>query len=220
MIPILVILTAAAILSVLLLIIPVDITCRGEWGEVKYIKARLKWAGGLAALDFAVREGSFNTTLSTGGLTLWRGGKKKKSLPRPGKQKPVKKNNNFSLRKIVELLSEGELFKLGIAFIRRLFGAFRLDVNLSGRYGAGDPALTGLLAGLLALVNGDKIKLNVQPDFTEEVLDLRGALRSRLIPLELLGICLTSLWQKPVRRIWLSVIKTKIKFKKEAVQHV
>lgn len=220
MTPILVILTAAAILLVLLLIMPVDFTCRGEWGEVKYIEARLKWAGGLAVLGFAVREGSFDTTLSTGGLTLWRGGKKKKGLPRPGKQKPSKKNNNFNLRKTAGLLSDGELFKVGIAFLRRLVSAFRLDVKLSGRYGASDPALTGVLAGLLALVNGDKLKLSFQPDFTEEVLDLRGALRSRVIPVELLGICLTLLWQKPVRRIWSSVIKTKIKFKKGAVQHV
>lgn len=217
---ILVILTIVTVLLVFLLFMPFDFAGRGEWGSVKYIEARLKWAGGLAVIGFAVREGSFNTTLSIGGLTLWRGGKKKKSLPRPGKQKPAKKNNDFSLRNIIGLLSDGELFKVGIAFLRRLVRAFRLDIKLSGRYGADDPALTGLLAGLLALINGDKIKLNVQPDFTEAVLDLRGALLSRVIPAELLGICLALLWQKPVRRIWLSTIKSKMRFKKEAVQHV
>ncbi|TEB07806.1 hypothetical protein Psch_01361 [Pelotomaculum schinkii] len=220
MTPILVIMTAAAGMLVLLLIMPFDFTGRGEWGDIKYIEARLKWAGGLAAIGFAVREGSFNTTLSIGGLTLWRGGKKEKSLPRPGKQKTVKKKNDFNLRKTIELLSDGELFKAGIAFLRRLVRAFRLDMKLSGRYGADDPALTGLLAGLVALINGDRIKLKMQPVFTEAVFELRGALRSRVIPAELLGICLTLLWQKPVRRIWLSVIKNKMKFKKEAAQHV
>jgi len=218
--PILVIMTAAAGLLVLLLIMPFDFTGRGEWGDVKYIEARLKWAGGLAAIGFAVREGSLNTTLSIGGLTLWRGGKKEKNIPRPGKQKTVKKKNDYNLRKAIGLMSDGELFKAGIAFLRRLVRAFRLDIKLSGRYGSDDPALTGFLAGLLALINGDKIKLNAQPDFTEAVFELRGALRSRVIPAELLGICLTLFWRKPVRRIWLSVIKNKMRFKKEAAQHV
>jgi len=218
--PILVILTIATVLLVHLLIMPFDFAGRGEWGGVKYFEARLKWAGGLAVIVFTGREGSFITTLSIGGLTLWRGGKKKKSLPSPGKQKSAKGKNDFSLRKIIGLLSDVELFKVGIAFLRRLVRAFRVDIKLSGRYGADDPALTGLLAGLLALINGDKIKLNMQPDFTDAVLDLRGALQSRVIPVELLGICLNLIWQKPVRRIWVSAIKTKIKFKKEEVQHV
>ncbi|MDD4238564.1 MAG: DUF2953 domain-containing protein [Desulfotomaculaceae bacterium] len=220
MTPILVILIIAAVLLVLLLSMPFDFTGRGEWGNVKYIEARLKWAGGLATLGFAVREGSFNAALSIGGLTLWRGGKKEKSLPRTGKQKPAKKKNDFGLRETIGLLSDVELFKVGIAFLRRLVRAFRLDIKLSGRYGADDPALTGLSAGLLAMINGDKIKLNVQPDFSEAVLDLKGVLHSRVIPAELLGICLSLLWQKPVRRIWYSAIKTKMKFKKEEVQHV
>lgn len=213
-------LLAVAVLFVFLLIMPFDLTARGEWGNSKYFEARLKWAGGLAAIGFAVREGSFNTTLSIGGLTLWRGGKKKKSVARPEKQKPAKKENGFSPPKILGLLSDGELFKVGIAFLKRLVRAFRLDIKLSGSYGTDDPALTGILAGLLALINGDKIKLNVQPDFTKAVIDLQGAMRSSVIPAEILGICLNLLWQKPVRRIWLSVIKTKIRFKKEVMQHV
>jgi hypothetical protein len=212
--------TVAAVLLILLMIMPIDFTGRGEWGDVRFVEIRLQWACGLAALGFAVREGSFDTALSIGGLVLWRGGKKKKGSKRPVKQKPDKKNNDFNLRKTIELLSDAELFKAGIVFLRRLIRAFRLDIKLSGRYGADDPALTGLLAGLLALINGDRIKLNVQPDFTEAVLDIRGALQSRVIPAELLGICLALLWQKPVRRIWLSIIKSKIRFKKEAVQHV
>lgn len=224
MTPILVILTAVAALLILLLIIPIDFTGRGEWGDVKFVEIRLQWAGGLAALGFAVREGSFNTALSIVGLVLWRGGKKEKSLTRPVKQKPAKKkakkNNDFNLRKTIGLLQDGELFKAGIAFLRRLIRAFRLDIKLSGRYGADDPALTGLLAGLLALLNGNRIKLSVQPDFTETVLDLRGALQSRVIPAELLGICLALICRKPVRKIWLSAIKSKIRFKKEAVQSV
>lgn len=220
MTPLLILTTAAAVLLILLLIVPFDFEGRGEWGEVKYIKATLKWAGGLVLLGLAVRRASFDTTLSIGGFKLWRGGKKKKSLPHPKKQKTVKKNNDFNLRKTVELLSDGELLKAGIAFLRRLVRALRLDVMLSGRYGTDDPALTGVLAGLLALVNGDKINLSMQPDFAEAVLDLRGTLHSRVIPAELLGICLALLWQKPVRTIWMSAIKTKIRFKKEAVQHV
>lgn len=224
MTPLLVIVTAAAGLLLILLSLPFDFTGRGEWGAVKYIEARLKWAGGLAALGFVVQEGSFDATLRIGGLTVWRGGKKEKSLPRPAKQKTVKKKNDFNLRKTIELWGDGELFKAGIAFLRRLVRAFRLDINLSGRYGADDPALTGLLtgllAGLLALINGDKIKLDMKPDFTEAVLECKGSLRSRIIPAELLGVCLIVLWRKPVRRIWLSVMKNKMKFKREAAQHV
>jgi len=100
--------------------------------------------------------------------------------------------------------------------------ACHLRLQLSGRYGTTDPALTGLAAGLIAALPAEHGSLNVHPDFSGPALELAGKASGRVIPLVMLGLALQLLMAKPVARLWWPGLKsklTKIKLK-EGVQHV
>ncbi|NMA52654.1 MAG: hypothetical protein GX949_06585 [Peptococcaceae bacterium] len=212
----LVILTIAIVLLVLLLLLPIDFTGRGLWGGDKYFEAGLKWAGGLVALSFKV-PGPSPVAFRFIGLTLWRGGNKGKSSPQAKSAKKAKRVINWRWARV---LGNRELFRAGMAFLRRLVKDLRLEVRLDGRYDLGDPALNGVAAGLQAMLGGNQLKLYARPNFTQDGSEFTCCLQGRVIPAEMLALGIIFFWQKPVRRVWLATIKNKISIKKGAIKGV
>lgn len=206
-----------AALAGLLLAVPFGVKVRGKWPD-RFIRARISWGGALAVFNLEARPGEVSPSLAVLGMTVWRG--QGKESPRREKRdkrekgKKVKGRSGFSAREGLRILADRELWGEAVSFLRRVKRALRMEARMEGVYGAEDPALTGMAAGLLGVLSSEKVVLNLQPDFCEEVLDIEGFFSSRFFLGELLGIGLALLWRKPVRRLWVPRLKAKFKFKR------
>lgn len=223
-----VVLIVIAALIVLLLAAPFEARARGEWPG-RLLEVRASWGWLLVAFRLEARPGAVSPALELLGLTVWKGKRRRADSPDRGKKdKPEKQKKDggkpgLSARETLRLLTDRELWREAVSFLRRLVRALRLEARLDGSYGTDDPALTGVLAGLIAALSNEKIALNLRPDFVEEVLDIEGYVRTRFYLGELIVIVLALLWRKPVRRLWLTKVKSRFKFKfkvKEEIQHV
>jgi len=205
----------------LLLLAPIHFDIGGEYAESLRFQGRVRWAGGLLSLEILHREGKFYGALGIFGLEKAisiRGGKKPKS------EENIKSNKLFSQKgdgKSVGNISSFlnlQLFTAVKNVFHRLVRALHLGLILSGTYGFEDPSLTGMAVGLLAALNIDNSSIDLSPDFTRAVVDMRGSFKGWIIPLQILVIGIVFLLMKPVRAIWWPKIKFRKK-QKEAVQY-
>ncbi|MEW6727138.1 hypothetical protein ACP3TJ_09205 [Desulforudis sp. 1088] len=224
---------AAAILTfillpLLLLSVPLTFQARGRFGtEDRSVQCEAAWTGGLVAASIAASGGKPSFTLRLAGLPIpvphgkpGVGVKKKQREPR--KQKHSGKRQGFPLTKTLALLNQSLLSVL-LSYLRKLVRALNLHLELNGVYGTDDPALTGALAGLVAILPRGRLKLDLEPDFTGSVLDVSGTVRARIVPIVILWLTARLLLTGPVRRLWwpkvLKVFKKGQRIK-EVAQHV
>jgi hypothetical protein len=212
---------------ILLLVLPFEIAGQGEWGLEKSYRIKFSWAGNLVAFSLGAQQGLHYQLLTIFGVTLWRGGgndrEKLKKSNSPKKKAAQRGKSSFSLLEAKRMITDRNLLEACKSFLSRMIKAFGVKLKAWGTYCTDDPALTGIMAGLLAAISNDKITLDLEPGFAEDDLDLKGRLNCRFIIAELLGISLTFLWQKQVRKYWWPILKAKFKNKykfKEATQNV
>lgn len=98
----------------------------------------------------------------------------------------------------------------------------RLRLRLSGVYGTDDPALTGLITGLMAALHAEHINLDLDADFSGPVLDIAGETSGRMVPIVILWLTIRLLLAQPVRKLWWAQLKTKFNRRKpkEVAQYV
>jgi hypothetical protein len=136
----------------------------------------------------------------------------------PGKKKPrTEKGGGGSSVNIASFINRDLFVAIKVAF-RQLVRALHFDLNLSGTYGFEDPSLTGFTVGVISAANRGSRSIDLNPDFTREVVDMRGGIRGWVIPLQIMAICIVFLFRKPVRAMWWPKIKFKKK-QKEAVRY-
>jgi hypothetical protein len=218
-----VLLTTLGVLLILLLVLPFEITGQGEWGIKKVYQIRITWAGSLLSFNLEAQQGLSYPVLTIFGVTLWRGSGKSGDKPKKSRQekkKEAKQNKQgFSLRKAKRMLTDRDLISTSKSFLGNMIKVSGLEFKAWGTYYTDDPALTGIIAGFLAAINKDKIILDLEPDFSDDNLDIKARISGRFMIVKVIAISLTFLWQKPVRYYWLSAIKAKFRFK-EVAHHV
>lgn len=110
---------------------------------------------------------------------------------KPKKRKP--KRNRQSLRRVLSV--DGFVGRL-LTLIRRIVSAIHIEqLSVQARLGLGDPADTGQLWGVIGPVTGllsipKATRINIEPDFFNEVLEFQSDGRLRVIPLRLIGLFL------------------------------
>jgi len=85
----------------------------------------------------------------------------------------------------------------------RLLGTLHIRGQLRGRLGLEDPADTAELWGRLQAAQALSprgFRLDVEPGFVEEELDLEGALSAWLVPIHVAGVAIALLFTKPIRQ--------------------
>lgn len=120
-----------------------------------------------------------------------------------GKKKDKVKNGIDFLRMGPDITG---LIKDIIKFLGRHGRVARLE--LWGRIGTGDPALTGTLTGLIEALKGvlaqsfSSARVEVQPEFGEEKLELAGVFGVEIRLIQLFVLIFVILWKLPKRKIW------------------
>jgi len=202
---------------------PIHFDIWGEYADSVSFQGRVRWAGGLLGFEILRREGNFHWTLGIFGLKKSKPETAEKKTPKNEKnpkseKRQAQKGRDKSIGNIASFLNL-QLFKAVKDVFHKLVGALHLDLNLSGTYGFDDPSLTGVTVGFIAALDRGSSSIDLTPDFSREVVDVRGSIKGWIIPLQILAICVVFLLMKPVRAIWWPRIKFRKK-QKEAVQYV
>ena len=202
-------------LLLLILFAPIHFNFKGEYSHNLNFQGRVGWAGGLLSLEMIRSEGSIYLVLGLLSLRKTIPARERKT---PIRTKPLKEKRRInSIGDILSVINR-QLFTAVKVVFSKLVRALHLGLNISGTYGFDDPALTGVSMGVIAVLNRGGSSMDLKPDFTGEVVDIRGTIRGWFFPLQILAIGVAFLLKKPVRLIWWSKIKFKRK-QKEAVQY-
>jgi hypothetical protein len=196
------------------------------------LEARVAWGWRLltVALSIKGRETSFSLRLAGIPFPVPRekpeavGAKEfKKKIKKKIKKKTGRKEkkNRFNFSVATAILNR-KFLEAVWGYCQRLIQSFRLRLRLSGVYGTDDPALTGLIAGLIAALHAGHINLNLEADFSGPTLDLTGETSGRIVPAVILWFTIRFLLAEPLRKLWWSHLKTKLirRKPKEGVQYV
>jgi hypothetical protein len=205
----------------LIILAPLHFEVEGEYAESLSFQGQVRWAGGLLSFAMVRREGTFQWSWSFIGVKMAateKKGKTDKIEKASHRKKPdTQKGKGDSGGSISSYLNP-QLFMAVKEVIFKLLRALHLRVNVSGTYGFDDPSLTGMTMGLMSALNSRKNTIDLTPDFTREIFDIRGSMAGWIIPLQILVIAIVFLLMKPVRAIWWPKIKFRKK-QKEAVQY-
>lgn len=119
---------------------------------------------------------------------------KSDSSEKPAKPKKRKrKRNRQSFRRVLSI--DGFVGRL-LTLVRRIVSAIHIEhLSVQARLGLGDPADTGQLWGVIGPMTGllsipKATRINIEPDFFNEVLEVQCDGRLRVIPLRLIGLLL------------------------------
>lgn len=220
-----------ALLPVVLLSVPLTFKAKGRTVDPQ-LALRIAWGGGLLAAVMATSGRKTSFRLRLAGITLPTPRNKSvtaKAAKRSGqqkgrKEKARKKGQGFSPPALSDVINRQLLAEV-VGYLKKLFKSIRLRLRLIGVYGTDDPALTGLIAGLLATLRTKHCNIDLDADFIEPVLDLTGEASGRVIPIVILWLTIRLLLSKPVRKLWWAQLKKKLAYKrirksKEAARHV
>ncbi|PKM78118.1 MAG: hypothetical protein CVU90_03600 [Firmicutes bacterium HGW-Firmicutes-15] len=209
-----ILLTLGVLLGIILLA-PIHLDILGEYAESLSFQGRVRWAWGLFSFEVIRSEGRFHWSLGFLGLKK---AKPKSIRKTPGRKKlRTEKKPGGSSGNISSFINLQLFTALKVVF-RKLVRALHLELNLTGTYGFEDPSLTGVTVGVIAALNRGSSSIDLNPDFTRALVDIRGSVRGWFIPFQILTICVVFSLKKPVRAIWWPKIKYRKK-QKEAVQY-
>jgi Protein of unknown function (DUF2953). len=211
-----------AVLALILLIAPVDFSLEGELAESPNFQGRVRWVGGILSLNVIRRQGKNETVWGILGFAKQNPDRREKESGKPKKDGKDKHEDTTKRRKksttgITAFLNL-EFFMAVKKGFYKLVHSLHLKINLSGVYGFDDPSLTGIVMGLAYALKIKNSSINIKPDFTREVVDLRGRFQGWFVPLQIIFTALGILLMKPVRAIWWPKIKFRKK-QKEAVKY-
>lgn len=173
---IIVILCVLIILLLGLLIIPFDYSFNGYISENIYGKGIVKWLFGLTQVTFSKdqKKSGVITTLRLAGFNF----KINKVKPYKKKSKSKKESNKRKPQITKKLISICyEYFKDIINIIKPGY------IDISGVYGFDDPSVTGIVCGVISVINSaiPNSFINVEPLFEEELYDIRVKITGRIV---------------------------------------
>ncbi len=132
-----------------------------------------------------------------------------------GKAKTESKKQKPGAGRFLDVLNL-ELMNAVYRCLIRLVPCFHLEARLDGEYGTGDPALTGMLSGVIAALAVEQPRVRLNPNFMEAYLDIEGEVKGRFFPIVVIWYTVALLLSSPVRSLW----RPKFNIKKFRVREV
>lgn len=206
------------VLVMALFLVPVKFAGEGSIRERWSGRAYVSWAGGIMAGSWHKEPASPpDYSLRLAGRTLT--GKKAAPHARPNVPPPKKDRRKRGPSSVRPWLDRA-VIREAILLCRRIGNSLKLKGYLRGEYGAQDPAVTGFIAALIAVVAGGWEGVQLYPRFEEGQLNLQGKVEGRLIPALVIWAGLRFALSQPIRDIWLSRLGSKIKKDKRRMAYV
>ncbi len=202
------------LLPLVLLCIPLHVHGSVDTVADNSSSLHLTWAWGFLRLHVRKTDQIYDSRFSVCGLRL-----ASPHMTRSEHTKPetTTKRRQGSLSDFVGLLKHDILVRLK-TLILRVLRSLRIRADVSGTYSTGDPAATGAIAGLLAVLGLWRVGIRIRPDFGDAALRVRGWLSARIVPIAILCHVLRFMLERPVRAIWLPKLLARKSKKREVLR--
>lgn len=192
--------------------------------EAQRLNVRLAWGWRLLVVTIGMNMGKMSFKLRLAGIALPVNRKNPGTVKAKKKRKIAgrkKERHGFNLS-VVSMVLNKKFLAVVLGFSRKVFRSLRLRLRVSGVYGTDDPALTGLLAGLIAALHAGQVNLDLDADFSGQVLDIAGETSGRIVPVVILCLIICFLLAGPVRKLWWARLKLRFirRKMKEDAQYV
>ena len=211
------ILLTILVILIALLFIPCDFYGQGRITEDIHLEWGLAWAGGLVSVRWKlpavqqsgamVRVGPWVNTQAKSQPPIQNSSQPESAADderkSPKKPRQRQKPNWSVFRYVLDKQVGQEVMSL----VGNLWRSLRLRCELAGDYGTYDPALTAYIAALIALFNNNRQKLDLNPQFTHEEIDLNGVVQGQLRPGLILWDASRFMLKRPIRKIWWTMLR-------------
>lgn len=166
-------------------------------GEVK-----IKWLKGLIGIKLVLKEVNcyslilLNRNIYTRNIIT-----KNRSYDKGKTNKKVKNTKRRKIhKKDIEFI---EIFKLLKESILRLFHKFKPKYfNIIGIYGFENPAITGALSGITAMLSSiTEFNIDIRSTFIEKIIDFKVEIGGEIRIIDLMMIFATTIIKKPIRKL-------------------
>lgn len=195
-------------LVMLLLLIPVNYSGQVITAEGLKAEVVVGWAWKLFGINAEMEGEAVAVTLRIFNRRIYRikNGKAAEEeevieeLPE-NKEKAQKQKKDFSIKDIANRAFIEEI----IEYFKRVVGILKPKyLHLYGTYGFEDPSITGILCGATGIINAmiPHARINLNPDFTREVIDLDIRAEGSMTAGSLVYQTIRTLFKRPVRKIW------------------
>lgn len=193
------------ILLLCLLAIPFEYNFDGYVNESIYGKGIVKWLFGLTRFTVYKEKEESNIkvkfSLCGFGLPVNKSKNDNKKNNKKNKNKDKKKDKRKSSQRKTKITKKligicYEYFKDIVNIIKPRY------INVSGVYGFDDPSITGIVCGIISIINSTipNSIINVEPEFEDEVYDLKVNVSGRIIGFVILFRTLRFIMNKEVRK--------------------
>lgn len=170
-----------------LIFIPFDYNFCGYVNESIYGTANVKWLFGLTRFVIYKEKkvAGIKVKLNFCGVNIFFNKNKKVRIK--SKKKNKKKNSKKSSNKKMKITKK--LISICYNYFKDMVNIFKPKcINVSGTYGFDDPSITGVVCGVLSVINSTvpNSVINIEPEFEDEVYDLEIKFNGRIIVLIIL----------------------------------
>lgn len=182
-----------------LLFVPFDYNFNGYVNESIYGKGIAKWLFGLTKFTIykEKEESHIKVKFNFCGLSMPVSKIKKINIKNEDKKKNSKKSSNRRIKITKKLI--GICYK----YFKDMMNIVKpKHVNVSGTYGFDDPSITGIVCGIISIINAAVPNgvINVEPEFEDEVYDIEIKVKGRIIGCIILFKTLRFVMNKEVRK--------------------
>lgn len=190
-------------LAALLLLLVIPFSYRGRINLKEHSlsgEGKFEWAFGFLGIGISIKEEKryefslFKRTVSSG---VW-GDEQLETKESKRKKKKEKKNPGKRDLEIKKLM------KIGKEFLSRLLKVMGPDyIGVHGKYGFEDPAITGMVSGLVTIAEGvsKSADIRLYPEFAGELVDVQAEFYGRFSLGRLAMLVLSTVLKKPVRKL-------------------
>lgn len=196
-----------------LLFVPFDYNVEGDVNESVYGVGNIKWLFGLTR--FNVYKGKEDSKVKVKfnfcGFKLPVSRGKKSNIKHKDKKKNTKKSSNRRVKITKQLINICyKYFKDIVNIVKPRY------INISGIYGFDDPSITGIVCGVISIINSviPNTAINVEPEFEEELYDIEIKANGRIIGCIILCRTLKFIINKEVRKNIFSKKEKNVKLSK------
>lgn len=123
-----------------------------------------------------------------------------------GKFKPARQRMSKRARKLKLIRPdclEPAVIKHVFKFARIIIGLINVNASVRVEYGFEDPATTGMMTSVFALMSHLIKGITAIPNFEKELYNLRGSFEIKLVPVRLILPCISFFLSREIRPLWL-----------------
>lgn len=186
-----------------LLVIPFDYNFNGYVNESIYGKGIVKWLFGLTKFTIykEKEESHIKVKFNLCGLSIPVSKAKKNNITNEDKKKNSKKSSKKSSNRRTKITKK--LISICYKYFKDMMNIVKPKyINVSGTYGFDDPSITGIVCGVISIINAavPNSVINVEPEFEDEIYDIEIKVDGRTIGCIILFKTLRFIMNKEVRK--------------------